>query len=236
MTAPKKPTSTPEAHSGHSGHRQRLKERIDKNGAESLAEYELLEALLFYSVPRRDTKAAAKELLKTYKTINHVLDADADALKRHELISDHSITLFRITKAIARHLAEEKIINASVLASWTDIIDYCRTRIGFADKEYFLAIFVNPHNRVIAAEELATGTIDRVSVFPREVVRHALRYHAVAVILVHNHPSGDYQPSAQDIAMTKAISQAMRAVDAKLHDHLIISGAGHFSFKNTGLL
>ena len=230
MTAPKKPTST------HSGHRQRLKDRIDKNGAESLAHYELLEALLFYSVPRRDTKAAAKELLETYKTMNHVFSADANALKSHDLISDHSITLFRIVQAIATHLAEEKIIKSSILNSWNDIIDYCRTRIGFADKEHFLAIFVNSQNRVIAAEELAEGTIDRVSVYPREVVSHALRYHAVAVILVHNHPSGDYQPSKQDIAMTKALNQAILAIDARLHDHLIISGEGHFSFKNGGLL
>lgn len=116
------------------------------------------------------------------------------------------------------------------------MIEYCRTRIGFEDKEYFLAIFVDSSNNIIAADELAAGTVDRVAVYPREVVRHTLNYNASAVILVHNHPSGSIEPSKQDIAMTKTIHQTIQAIDARLHDHLIISGEGHFSFKNSGLL
>ena len=144
--------------------------------------------------------------------------------------------LFRLIQAFAVRLGEEKIIKKTTFGSWKDVIEYCRTRIGFEEREYFLAIFVDSRNSIIAADELAAGTVDRVAVYPREVVRHILGYNASAVILVHNHPSGGIDPSKQDIAMTKKIQQALQAIDARLHDHLIISGEGHFSFKNAGLI
>jgi DNA repair protein RadC len=220
----------------HAGHRERLKARIKQHGATKLADYELLEALLFYAIPRRDTKEISKILLHKYKSINNILNAKYDDLKAIPLISDHSIVLFRLIQAFAVRLGEEKIIKKTTFGSWKDVIEYCRTRIGFEEREYFLAIFVDSRNSIIAADELAAGTVDRVAVYPREVVRHILGYNASAVILVHNHPSGGIDPSKQDIAMTKTIQQALQAIDARLHDHLIISGEGHFSFKNAGLI
>jgi len=220
----------------HAGHRERIKTRIKQHGATKLADYELLEALLFYAIPRRDTKEISKALLNKYNLINNILNAKHDDLKAIPQISDHSIILFRLIQAFAVRLGEEKIIKKTTFGSWKDVIEYCRTRIGFEDKEYFLAIFVDSSNNIIAADELAAGTVDRVAVYPREVVRHTLNYNASAVILVHNHPSGSIEPSKQDIAMTKTIHQAIQAIDARLHDHLIISGEGHFSFKNSGLL
>lgn len=220
----------------HAGHRERLKARIKQHGATKLADYELLEALVFYAIPRRDTKEILNILLNKYKSINNILNAKYDDLKAIQLISDHSIVLFRLIQAFAVRLGEEKIIKKTTFGSWKDVIEYCRTRIGFEEREYFLAIFVDSRNSIIAADELAAGTVDRVAVYPREVVRHILGYNASAVILVHNHPSGGIDPSKQDIAMTKTIQQALQAIDARLHDHLIISGEGHFSFKNAGLI
>jgi len=230
------PQKYPPPISDHAGHRDRLKTRIQQHGATKLADYELLEALLFYAIPRRDTKEIYKTLINKYKSINNILNANYDELKAIPHIGEHSIILFRLIQAFAVRLGEEKIIKKSTFGSWKDVIEYCRTRIGFEDKEYFLAIFVDSSNNIIAADELAAGTIDRVAVYPREVVRHTLGYNASAVILVHNHPSGSIEPSKQDIVMTKTIHQAIQAIDARLHDHLIISGEGHFSFKNAGLI
>ncbi|MGB1036195.1 MAG: RadC family protein [Candidatus Puniceispirillales bacterium] len=220
----------------HTKHRERMKTRILSFGTNTLADYELLESLLFYSIPRRDTKPIAKALLAKFKTFNAICQASPQELSEIDHIGEHSVVLFQIIHMIALRLGEEKIINKTTFLSWQDVISYCRTRIGFIEKEAFLVIFVDSKNSIIAADELASVTVDKVAVYPREIVKNALKYHATAIILVHNHPSGSTEPSKQDIAMTKHINQAIKTIDARLHDHLIISSEGHFSFKNAGLL
>ena len=220
----------------HAKHRERMKTRILNYGTDTLADYELLESLLFYCIPRRDTKPIARALLAKFKTFNAICLASPQELSEIDHIGDHSAVLFQIIQTIELRLGEEKIIDKTTFKSWQDVISYCRTRIGFIEKESFLVIFVDSKNSIIAADELASGTVDKVAVYPREIVRNALKYHATAIILVHNHPSGSTEPSQQDIAMTKHIHQAIKAIDARLHDHLIISSEGHFSFKNAGLI
>ena len=220
----------------HANHRERMKSRVRDHGADTLADYELLETLLFYSVQRRDTKPIAKALLAKFKTFNALCQVSPKELSEIHYIGDHSAILFQIIRTIAIKLGEEKIINKTTLLSWQDVIRYCRTRIGSIEKECFLVIYADSKNSIISADELASGTTDKVAVYPREIVRKALQYHATAIILVYNHPSGSTEPSKQDIAMTKLINQAITAIDARLHDHLIISGESHFSFKNAGLI
>lgn len=230
-----KNTSQPET-PDHINHRKRMKKRVFDHGADTLADYELLETLLFYSIQRRDTKPLAKALLAKFKTFNALCQATPKELSEFKFISNHTAVLFQIIQTIAIKLGEEKIIKKTTLLSWQDVIRYCRTRIGSIEKECFLVIFADSKNSIIAADELASGTTDKVAVYPREIVRKALEYHATAIILVHNHPSGSTEPSKQDIAMTKLINQAITSIDARLHDHLIISGDSHFSFKNAGLI
>ncbi|MCG8623072.1 MAG: DNA repair protein RadC [Proteobacteria bacterium] len=225
----------------HLGHRERIQARILENGADSLSDYEALEALLFFSIPRVDTKDIAKRLLEfdgkqAKKTMGEVLTTDALALTQHPHISDRSVVLFMLVASIAKRMGAEAVRQSLLLDSWQDIIGFCRTTIGHADKEMFLVLYLNAKNRLIAHDRLSVGTIDRVAIYPREVVKQTLTHNASSVVLAHNHPSGETRPSKADIDMTKRLVVALRSIDVILHDHIIISHQDHFSFKNEGLL
>ncbi len=172
MQKDNKHSSKPE----HTKHRERMKTRILSFGTYTLADYELLESLLFYSIPRRDTKPIAKALLEKFKTFNAICQATPQELSEIDHIGEHSAVLFKIIHMIALRLGEEKIINKTTFLSWQDVISYCRTRIGFIEKEAFLVIFVDSKNSIIAADELASGTVDKVAVYPREIVQNALKF------------------------------------------------------------
>jgi len=218
------------------GHRQRLRERFLKGGSQALADYELLELILFLAIPQRDVKPLAKQLLKEFGTIQGVLTADMARLQSVKGIKENAAMAFRIVEAAARWLAREEVLQRSVLTSWDKLLDYCRTVLGREPTERFHLLFLDRKNVLIADERQQEGTVDHTPVYPREVVKRALELHASAIIMVHNHPSGDTTPSRADIEMTRQVREAARAVGISLHDHLIIGRSGHASFKAMGLL
>ena len=221
---------------GHAGHRGRLKERFLKGGADALPDYELLELLLFQAMPRRDTKPLAKALLGRFGSFPEVISAEAEALKEIDGIGDSAVVAIKTVQAAALRLAREEIMNRPVLGNWDKLLDYCRSAMAFEKTECFRVLFLNRQNALIADEVQQKGTVDHTPVYPREVVKRALELGATAVIMVHNHPSGDPAPSNADIEMTKEVRDAGQKLGIVLHDHLIMTRAGHASFKELGLL
>ena len=218
------------------GHRERLRARFRKSGPESLADYELLELLLFRSIPQRDVKGLAKELIARFGSVAEVLTAPAARLTEINGIGEATITDFRIIEAAGRSLAKGAIQPRKILGSWSAVIDYCRAAMAFADREMVRILFLDKRNGLLADEVQQTGTIDHTPVYPREVVKRALALNAAALILVHNHPSGDPKPSRDDIEMTREIKAASEALGITIHDHLVIGRKGHASFRSLGLL
>ncbi|MDH5666212.1 MAG: DNA repair protein RadC [Nitrosopumilus sp.] len=220
----------------YAGHRARLRERFVKAGANSLPDYELIELLLFGAMPRRDVKPIAKALLNKFGSLGGVLDGDVKALADVEGMGEvAAINLKTVREAAVRMLGQE-IMNKPVLGNWQALVDYCRTAMGGNKKEQFRILFLNKKNALIADELQQDGTIDHTPVYPREVIKRALDLGASALILVHNHPSGDTKPSKADIDMTMEIQDAGLKLGIELHDHIIVSSVGHTSFKNEGLL
>jgi DNA repair protein RadC len=218
------------------GHRDRLRARFAEAGGEALPEYELLELLLFRSVPRRDVKAMAKALIARFGSFGDVLGAPPERLKEVDGVGDHVALDLKIVAAAARRMAKGAVTKRQVLGSWSSVIDYCRTAMAFADKESFRILFLDKKNALIADEVQQTGTVDHTPVYPREVVKRALELSATAIILVHNHPSGDPTPSTADIRMTKEIADAARPLGIVLHDHIIVGKDGHASFRGLQLI
>ncbi len=218
------------------GHRQRLKERFLKGGSNALQDYELLELLLFQAIPRRDVKPLAKELLETFGSFGDVIDAPAERLKQFNGIGDSALIALKMIKAGASKMAQEQIINKPVLSRWQTLLDYCRITQGYAKHEVFRVLFLDRKNVLIADEVQQEGTVDHTPVYPREVIKRALELTASAIILVHNHPSGDPTPSRGDIDMTKEIIDAGKKLSITVHDHIIIGKKGHTSFKSMGLI
>ena len=221
---------------GHAGHRQRLKERFLKGGADALPDYEMLELLLFQAVPRRDTKRLAKALLNRFGSFPEVISAEPGALKEIDGIGDGAVVALKTVQAAAVRLAREEVMDRPVLGNWDKLLDYCRAAMAFETTERFRVLFLNNRNALIADEVQQKGTVDHTPVYPREVVKRALELGATAVIMVHNHPSGDPTPSKADIEMTKEVRDAGAKLGIVLHDHLIMTRAGHASFKEMGLL
>jgi DNA repair protein RadC len=237
------PDADPSAHSSdpddephYLGHRQRLRDRFLKGGAEALADYELLELLLFVAIPRRDVKPLAKTLLDTFGSLQGVLGAEIDRLIQIKGIQENTALALKVVAAAARTMSREQVIERNILTSWDKVIDYCRTALAHEPTERFHLLFLDRKNVLIADEVQQEGTIDHTPVYPREVVKRALALNASAIIMVHNHPSGDTTPSRADIEMTKRVRDALGAVGITLHDHLVIGRAGHASFKALGLL
>ncbi len=217
------------------GHRARVRERVLQTGAEPLADYELLELLLFYSIERVDTKPLAKRLLERFGTLGDVFAADPVELREFE-IDQRTLVHFKAMREAGRRLAERKVKNMPVLTNWQQLIDYCHTALAHEKTEQFRILFLDRKNVLIADEVQQRGTIDHTPVYPREVIKRALALNAAALILVHNHPSGDPKPSRDDIEMTREIKSAAEALGIAIHDHLVIGRKGHASFRSLGLL
>ncbi|MGQ3301096.1 RadC family protein [Reyranella sp.] len=217
------------------GHRGRVRERVLKAGVEPLADYELLELLLFYSIERIDTKPLAKALLERFGTLGDVFAAEPAQLREFE-IDQRTLVHFKAMREVGRRLAERKVKDMPVLTNWQQLIDYCHTALAHEKTEQFRILFLDRKNVLIADEVQQRGTIDHTPVYPREVVKRALALNAAALILVHNHPSGDPKPSRDDIEMTREIKAAAEALGISIHDHLVIGRKGHASFRSLGLL
>ncbi len=217
------------------GHRGRVRERVLKAGAEALADYELLELLLFYSIERIDTKPLAKALLERFGTLGDVFAAESAQLREFE-IDQRTLVHFKAMREAGRRLVERKVKDMPVLTNWQQLIDYCHAALAHEKTEQFRILFLDRKNVLIADEVQQRGTIDHTPVYPREVVKRALALNAAALILVHNHPSGDPKPSRDDIEMTKQIRSAAEALGITIHDHLVIGRKGHASFRSLGLL
>jgi len=227
-------TAKPKPH--YHGHRDRLRTRFAEKGADALADYELLELYLFRSIPRRDVKPIAKELIAKFGSFAETIAAPTHRLTEVKGISEKIALDLKILKAAATKLGQESILGRPVLSSWSALLDYCRSAMQFEGKEQFRVLFLDRKNRLIADEVLGQGTVDRAPVYPREIIKRALALESTALILTHNHPSGDPTPSQSDIDMTKEIVQACKAIRVSVHDHLIIGRENIASFKTLGLM
>ncbi len=226
------PTEAPHYH----GHRKRLRERFESAGPDALSDYELLEMVLFTAQPRGDKKPLAKSLLKTFGSFAEVIYAPEARLREVKGIGAATITEFKLIAAAANRIAKGQLRERTLLSSWNDVIDYCRTSMAFADKEQFRILFLDKRNQLICDEVQQTGTVDHTPVYPREVIKRALELSATAIILVHNHPSGDPTPSSADIQMTKAIVDIAAPLGISVHDHIIVGKNGHASLKGMRLI
>jgi len=218
------------------GHRERLRERFREAGPDALSDYELLEAVLFRALPRRDVKPLAKTLIATFGSFAEVIAAPTARLAEVKGLGEASITELKIVQAAAARLLRGEVKKRPVLSSWSAVLDYCRTAQAFADREQFRILFLDKRNQLIADEVQQTGTIDHTPVYPREVVKRALELSASAIILVHNHPSGDPTPSHADIQMTQQIVTIASPLGIAVHDHLIVGRDGHASLKGLKLI
>jgi DNA repair protein RadC len=230
------PPGLAEAEPHYYGHRERLRARFREAGADAVTDYELLELLLFRAVPRRDVKPLAKMLIARFGSFAEVISAPAARLAEIKGLGEAAITELKVVQAAAGRLARGQIKQRPVLSSWSTVLDYCRTTMAFADKEQFRILFLDKRNQLIADELQQVGTVDHTPVYPREVVKRALELSATAMILVHNHPSGDPTPSRADIQMTQAIAEVARQLGISVHDHIIVGKEGHASFKGLKLI
>lgn len=232
--AQKKPKNEDTPH--YAGHRQRLRERFVSSGANALQDYELLELLLFMAIPRRDVKPLAKTLLTRFGSLPELMSAPHSMLTQVEGISDNTATAIKTTYAIAERMISQELIQKPILNNWTRLMDYCHMTMAHETKEHFRILFLNKKNELIADEIQGSGTVDHTPAYPREIMKRALELGATALILMHNHPSGDPKPSAADIDMTNLIIEAARPFEITIHDHVIIARNGHTSFRNEGLI
>ena len=218
------------------GHRARLRERFRKAGESGLHEYELLELLLFRAIPRRDVKPLAKALIEKFGDFAGVLAAEPARLMEAAGVSETVATEIKIVRAAALKMTQQNVLNKQVISSWSELLAYCRAAMAYEASEHFRVLFLDKKHRLIADEVQQRGTVDHTPVYPREVVKRALELGASAIILVHNHPSGDVTPSKADIDMTHQIRDAAQSLNIALHDHLIIGREGHASFRSFGLI
>ena len=217
-------------------HRKRLRERFMQGGAAALPDYELLELVLFRAIPRQDVKPLARLLIDRFGDFNRVLSAPIARLTEVQGVGDAVVCELKLVEAAAQRLARSKILQRHAISGWDSLLDYCHTVMAHRDTEQFRVLFLDRKNVLIADEEQARGTVDHVPVYPREVVKRALELNASALILVHNHPSGDPTPSQSDIDMTAQVERAAQALGLTLHDHLIIGKSRELSFRAQGLL
>jgi DNA repair protein RadC len=220
----------------HAGHRERLRERFLKGGAEAMPDYEMLELVLFAAVPRRDTKPLAKALIARFGSFAEVIAAKRERLLEVEGAGEAVVNQLKIVEAAAQRLARGKVIGRPALSSWAALLDYCMAAMARGQIEEFRVLFLDRKNVLVADEVQSRGTVDHTPVYPREIVKRALEHGASAIILVHNHPSGDPTPSRADIDLTREIAAAAKALKIAVHDHLVIGRGGHVSFKSLGLL
>ncbi|RMC35791.1 JAB domain-containing protein [Paracoccus alkanivorans] len=219
-----------------SDHRARLRERFLQGGAAAMPDYELLELVLFRAIPRQDVKPIARRLIDHFGDFNRVLSASPTRLSEIDGVGNAVITELKIVEAAAQRMARAKVMQRPVLSGWQALLDYCHTSMAHREVEQLRVLYLDRRNVLIADEEQARGTVDHVPVYPREIIRRALELNASALILVHNHPSGDPTPSDSDIAMTAQIVRAADSMGITIHDHLIIGRSRELSFRSEGLL
>ncbi len=222
--------------SGAAGHRARLRERLLNGGAEALADYEVLEYLLFGALARGDTKPMAKALLARFGTLAGVLNAEPPALKQVKGISDASVAQIKIAALVARRMARSEVQNKPVLGSWQALLDYLAIDMAHLHTERVRVLYLNSKNRLLLDHHFGDGTVDEAAIHPREVIKRGLDLGASAMILVHNHPSGNPEPSRADIQITKHIAEAGRPLGIMVHDHVIVGREGHVSLRAKGLI
>ena len=221
----------------HAGHRQRVRERFLKVGGDALEDYELLELALQLVIPRKDTKGLAKTLLREFGSFSGVFNASEARLSKIKGLGETTIAHIKVIQAVAARFGRDRIDNEQpILGSWSQLIDYCRSQMAFESIEQFRILFLDKKNRLIADEVQQTGTVDHTPVYPREVIKRSLELSATALILVHNHPSGDPAPSSADVRMTREISDIAKPLGITLHDHIIIGKSGHASLRGLKLL
>jgi len=221
------------------GHRKRLKERFTDKGFDSLLDYEQLELLLTYSIPRRDVKPLAKDLINKFQNLRGVIDASDSELKKVNGIGDNTITLLKLIKELHSDYLRSKIYDKNYnfkISSPNDVYSYLKIKLGNEEKELFMLLLLNNSNNIIFDKVIAQGTINRATVYTREVVELCIKENAVNVIIVHNHPSGNMTPSESDIELTKSINKALKTVQISLLDHIIISSNDEYSFLENGLI
>ena len=218
------------------GHRDRLRARFADTGGEALVDYELLELFLFRSIPRRDVKPVAKALLARFGDLGRVCAAELSQLQEIKGVSQKVALDLKLLQASSIRITREQVVGRTVISSWSALLDYCRSALQHKTTEEFRVLFLDKKNRLLADEFQAKGTVDHAPVYPREIVKRALSLDASALILVHNHPSGDPTPSPADIEMTRQIREAAKPFNIVLHDHLIVAREKTSSFKALGLL
>lgn len=218
------------------GHRERLRSRFRDVGAEALTDYELLEMILFRTIRRGDTKPVAKDLLAKFGAYSEVLSAPDHRLKEVKGVGDAVVDDLKLALASAKRFSREGLRERSVLSSWSAVIDYCRAAMAYSAIEEFRILFLDKKNALIADEIQQTGTVDHTPVYPRQIIKRCLELSASAVILVHNHPSGDPTPSRADITMTKQIVDIAQPLGITVHDHIIVARDGHASFRALDLI
>ena len=219
-----------------SGHRARLRKRLFEGGPDALLDHELVEYLLALAIPRRDTKPLARKLIEDFGGFGQLLSADAEAIVRVGEVSEGAAAAIKIAQASALRLLESGFRDQPILASWQALLDYLRADMAFNPVERVRVLYLNSKNMLLRNEPVSEGSVDEAAVYVREVIRRALEYHATALILVHNHPSGDPQPSSQDIRLTRDIVEAARPLRISVHDHVIVGANGHSSMRAMGLI
>jgi DNA repair protein RadC len=218
------------------GHRERLRERFVAGGADPLPDYELLELILFRSLPRRDVKPLAKQLIQRFGSFAEVVGAPIERLREVKGVGESTALDLKVIAAAAQRVTRGEVAKRKVLGSWASLMEYCRASMAFAEREEFRILFLDKRNQLVADEVQQRGTVDHTPVYPREIIRRALELSATALILVHNHPSGDPSPSQADIRMTLDIKDIARPLGITIHDHIIIGRNGHASLKGLGHL
>ncbi|MCB4770687.1 DNA repair protein RadC [Ancylobacter sp. Lp-2] len=218
------------------GHRERLRERFRSGGGEALPDYELLELVLFRAVPRADVKPLAKKLVERFGSFAEVIAAPPARLREFKGVGEAIITEFKLIGSAVERVTRAQVRARPVLSSWSSVIAHCRASMAFADREQFRVLFLDKRNQLILDEVQQSGTVDHTPVYPREVVKRALEVSASAIILVHNHPSGDPTPSNADISMTKTIIDVAKPLGIEVHDHIIVGKDGHASLKGLRLI
>ena len=221
---------------GPHGHRQRMRDKLLVRGPDALADYELLEMLLFLAFKQGDTKPLAKALINKYGSFANVIAAPPEELGRLRGVGPHAVTAIKLVQAAAIRSARAELLNRPVLGTWDQLLDYLNLVLARERIEQFRVLFLDTRNRLLGDEPQARGTVNHTPVYPREVVKRALELHATALILVHNHPSGDPKPSRDDIEMTKEIQHAAASMGIVLHDHIIVGNGTFFSFRDENLL
>lgn len=221
---------------GYEGHRNRLRTRFATAGADGLLDYELVELLLTYSIPRRDTKPIAKALLKRFKNLQGILDAETPELMEVNGIGKETALFIKILKGIITRYHREHLQQNPKYRSPADVVDYLKTEMGGLKDEQFRCLFLNNQNELISEDIIQTGTVDQAVVYPRKILEKALHYKATAVILVHNHPGGGLNPSKSDIDLTRKIKDAAAGIGLKVHDHILVTRNGYFSMHEAGLI